>query len=313
MRRIVYLSIVSVGTLAIVSCGGGGSGSDSYSRGGQTNFQKLLNSSTYKGPIGIFNKIQKSDGGQILGLSGSKSAPPLSASLLSAQSSNYNCITDNVTGNQTDADGDGIPVDLIYQFDCTTTNGNKMIQTFGTVQIKDQDDGDPQSGFALCTGTIQGNSCSRDPITSATTSGSGTTNVQLTMDINIVKSGATYSFNNFYINLAVGSSLTLTLNAIGATFVQDSPGDWENGTINGTVTLSVGSGRSAKSFSITSTDLHVSSSCHTPDGGTVQWSTASCPAPSSSYIKELTVNYTGCNTGSYTYTKCDNTTVNGSF
>ncbi len=314
MKKVLAVSLVSVSAVMFISCGKGNAndGTSSGTGGGQTNAQDLFNSSAYKGPYGAFNKLWQADGGKIFGSSGSNPAPHLLPSTLSAQSSNYNCTTDSVTGNQTDADGDGIPVNITYEFECTSSDNGSTTQTSGKVQIKDQDDSDPESGFAICTGTIQGNTCSRSPITSTTTSSSGSVNTKLTMDVNIVKNGTTYTYNSFYFKLILGSFLDLTLDASGMSYKQDTAGDWENGTINGTMTLTVGSGGSTESFSVTYTDLHVSSSCDTADDGTAVW-TRNSTCPSNDDIKDLTVNYTGCNTGTYSYTKCDGTTKSGSF
>ena len=316
MKKVLAVSLVSVSAVMFISCGKGNAndGTSSGTGGGQTNAQDLFNSSAYKGPSNVFNKMWKADGGMVFGSSGSNLVTPLLPGSVSAQSSNYNCTTDSVTGNQTDADGDGIPVNITYEFECTSSDNGSTTQTSGKVQIKDQDDSDPESGFAICTGTIQGNTCSRSPITSTTTSSSGTVNTKLTMDVNIVKNGTTYTYNSFYFKLILGSFLDLTLDASGMSYKQDTAGDWENGTINGTMTLTVGSGGSAESFSVTYTNLHVSSSCDTADSGTAVWTrNSTCPTPGSNYIKSLTVTYTSCGKGTYSYTKCDNTTGSGSF
>ncbi len=233
----------------------------------------------------------------------------------SNQGSNWTC-SGNTNGNLTDADGDDIPVDGTYEFQCEMSAPQCTMTHSGKVNIKDDNDNDKLSGYDVCTGTISNDQCSREPITMSGNCGSGQSGkLERVFDFDLDRSGNNYNFTTFFFEwrfydsqTATTPQATATLESQNLSFASENDGDddiFDNGTWNGTITLSFGvEGGESGSCSITFNDLRITETCNGAESGSVEY-TCDCPSGSVEPNFILTVNITSCNSGSVSWTDCD--------
>jgi len=78
---------------------------------------------------------------------------------LTPQEIRRNC-TGTFTGNSTDRDGDGFPVNVTYTFKCNF----RGYELSGKISVRDNNDANPCSGGDFCTGVFTSAGCSREPL-----------------------------------------------------------------------------------------------------------------------------------------------------
>ena len=289
-------------TLFLVSCGGGGGDSTSGNTVNTASAGDMV-STTSLGQ-NLYQSLQ--------GPTGSISNAPVSlpsmpggvSSLsISKQETTTSC-SGTPSGNLTDTDDDGIPVNGTYDFTCNYPN-NIVLQ--GKISAKDDNDNDPQSGFDVCTGVLSP-TCSRDPITATGSFGT----FKQTMDINLSGNVAQgYTFDTFYYKWELISSsgnVSAVMNSNNLTYDPDADGNndpWDKGIWNGTINFTASGGSSA-SYSITLDNLHVGACSDGSATGKITYS-GTCPAVSTNPTFNLTVNITSCGQGTASWTDCNGT------
>ena len=294
--------------VALVGCGGGSGGDQPAgpSTVSESDIIRSLSRSAY-----FYSSVQSS-------------VPPIANVPLPSlpfqlpMTDQISCSTFSISGDDTDADNDGIPVDLRSTFDCTYQPYQNITVTYnGQVHVKDDNDSDRYSGWDLCTGTISG-ACSPNPVSITHTSPQGTVNLDLTVDMDLDGNpNAGYTFTTYFSQYQWtfnGSQATIEIDAGGMTFYPDnSDGDddpWNRGTLNGTINITVTDGQgNTDSLQIQATNLQIG---YCPDGGAKSGSiqiTWSCPQGSAVSQATLSVTVNSCNSASWTMTDCDGNTI----
>ncbi|WP_457621374.1 hypothetical protein [Persephonella sp.] len=309
MKTLKTLSLTTSLCFILASCGGGG---DDTTPVNQATTEEVLSSSGVEIGDTLYSNISG-----VLTNSGLAGVPVLpsmpagfsttSATITKQQVTNC---SGSASGDLTDIDDDGIPVNGTYTFECTYGTD---ITWQGKISAKDDNDNDKLSGFDLCTGVFN-TSCSREPTTM--TSSLGT--VEKITDINIDKVDSTYVFTPFYHKWTftpsdpTASTIYGILESTDLSYTPDADGDndpWDSGTWNGTITATGSDGTDTVSISITTNNLHISESCDGADSGSITYS-GTCDTGGTF---TLTATFTGCKTGTLEITNCDGTTITVSF
>ncbi len=309
MKGLKKVSVFLPLSLAIISCGGGGGGDDgTLQQTNQATTEEVLSSSGIEIGDLIYNALSGSLSNQNLGLPIVLPSIPsgfgVSSVTLSAQQVT-NC-SGSSSGDLTDIDDDGIPVNGIYTFEC---NYGSNVTWKGKISAKDDDDNDKLSGYDICSGEFN-TSCSREPTKMTSTAGT----VEKITDINIDKVGSAYRFSTFYHKWTFKpsdpnvSTLQGVMESNDLSYTPDADGNndpWDSGTWNGSITATGSDGTSSASINITTNNLHISESCNGADKGSITY-TGTCDTGGTF---RLTVTLTGCKTGTLEITDCNGNTL----
>lgn len=219
---------------------------------------------------------------------------PLSAQGVRAQNATGNC---GPTELGADADGDGIPANLNYTYDCTDDEGAYQVRITGSVQVKDANDNDPNSGFTSRAQNLKTEYVFRDPQKGTSTSVSVTNNWTVTATVAGNTTSLAYDSRFDILNGFVASNNTATfaLN-FNATFVSDddgTPDRYDSGTLNLSGRFSATGNGKTYALNLSATDLHFSAACaFGPDRGQFKLDDGT---------NNLSVNYAACNQYAFTY------------
>ena len=338
MKRKKFLTgLVVLGTVSLLfSCGGGGGSSDPNS--GQTptsstapkvlsktkitqqtysSLQTSLSSATsinmpsMPSNIGVLSIRKAGEGGNENG------------SYQNKETAKWTCSKENLTGNTNDSDGDGVPVDILYDFECSINPNNVTTTWKGKISLQDNNDNDVLSGYKLCTGTFNNNNCSREEMIIQTQAQNTTWTGKQVIDVSFDKNGNDYTFSTYYFKYTSTSSLpeypdqTAILEGSNIRYTPDDWNDpWSAGTWNGTFTEK-NTDPVITPMMICTTTLtayHIGS-CQAgipvPDSGTISVE-CNCPGNSNKTMT-ATIEFTGCGQGSVTETRCDGTTTDTTF
>lgn len=300
--------LMSSAAVALVGCGGGSGGDQPAGPNtvSESDVIKSLSRSAF-----FYSAVQSSVPAGI-------GAPLPSLPFQLPVADQVSCSTFNISGDDTDADNDGIPVNLQSTFNCTyQPNQNITITYDGQVHVKDDNDSDPQSGWDICTGTINGN-CSRNPVRITHSSPAGTIDLDLTGDMDLDGDpNVGYTFTTYFSEYkwtVNNSQVTIQIDASGTTFDPDNTdGDndpWNRGTLNGTMTVTaIDDQGNTTSMQIDITNLQIG---YCPDGGAKSGSiqiTWDCPQGSAVSQATLNVTIISCNNASWALTDCDGNTI----
>ncbi len=294
----------------VASCGGGddtaSTEQDTGTSGGTTTFNNTLsNAGRTTAPLRQLGGLLEQSGisGFYFPSFGSGSSG------VSAQS--QNCSQLQETGNSADADGDGVPVNASYTFNCSFADGTYQ----GTVSARDDNDSDPLSGFDFCTGTFGESGCTREPLNITYTYSGTSFTLHHILDLNIDWSGGSYIYTTLFAQNQYtygGQNLTWTLEGNNFSYTPDSDGDndpFDAGTYDGQINITLSSPDVNTSLTIQFNNVHFGTcSDGGADRGTVTIS-YSCPAESIATTATITVNINGCNNSSGTVTDCDGNTM----
>jgi hypothetical protein len=190
-----------------------------------------------------------------------------------------------VPTDSTDADQDGYPASLSYTFDCSK-NGDTLS---GTLEVKDGDDNNPESGFSLKFSNFK-LVLTRNSVTSTITF-----NLETVTNNN---SNGSYSASEKY-NLGLKSgkdtyALDFSSNLSYKPDADSDSDDFDTGKVNFSTSLSLTENATKESFGITGKDLHLSNACSSEDlidSGTLEMTSGS---------DSLKLEITGCGTGNWT-------------
>ncbi len=139
-KALMALFVLLFGTLLLIAgCGGGGGGSSPSS---DTTIQNLFNTPADHFDNALNTAMSKAQ------LPGPNLAPQGSSPLPANSIANSTC-SYSVSGDTTDADADGFPVDATYTFNCSYSSTQAPVDVNGKVHVSDQDDSDPLSGFLI--------------------------------------------------------------------------------------------------------------------------------------------------------------------
>ena len=330
MRRFTLLSGIFIFSLAVVSCGtqkpsDGGDQDQPQAGTNKASTEEVLESQAMQTGDRIYGLIMPPQ--TVAGTTGMAfPRMPAGFGMMSAKSmdggSRWNC-SGSTGGDLTDADDDYIPVNGIYEFQCSMNNNMCQMDHYGKVNAKDDDDNDPLSGYNVCTGTISGNQCSRKPITMKGSCGNDSGKMERIYDFNLDKNGNVYNFTTFFFEWRFYDSDTATTPVARATiesnnlsFTAQADGDediFDNGTWNGQITFSAQGDGGSFQCSINFTNLQISEACA---GGAVSGSvrfSCDCPSGPPSSQASLEVSFNSCGSGTYYYTTCDGSSGSGSF
>ncbi|ACO04789.1 MAG TPA: hypothetical protein DEP48_05270 [Persephonella sp.] len=308
MKALKVISVTIPLSIALISCGGGGGGGETTQTTNQATTEDVLSSSGVEIGDVLYNSLASSVSNPNLGVpivlpSMPQGFGPVSATISAQQVTNC---TGSASGDLTDIDDDGIPVNGTYTFECKY---GTYVTWKGKISAKDDNDNDRLSGYDICTGVFS-NGCSREPTTM--TSSLGT--VEKITDVNIDKVDSTYVFTPFYHKWTfkpsdpTASTIYGILESTDLSYTPDADGDndpWDSGTWNGTITATGSDGTSTASINITATDLHISDTCDGADGGSITYS-GTCDTGGTF---RLTVTLTGCKTGTLEITDCNGNTL----
>ena len=314
MRNLKLLTAIFPLSMVLISCGGGGDGSsDSSQTVNQATTEELLSNTAVK----IGDQLYEGLSGLNLSSYNVPAIPQMpsgfnisSASISKQQVSNC---SGSSTGDLTDKDDDGIPVNGTYSFKCTY--GTDIIWE-GEISARDDDDNDRLSGFDVCTGVFDTGGCTKKSTVMTSSLGK----VERIFDMDIDKVNSTYNFTTFYHKWifvpanTTSPTIYATMESNNLSYTADSDGDndpWNNGTWNGAITLTGSDGTNLVSINITATDLHITDGCSQGgvDRGTLSI-TGNCPAGSSNETFNITANFSNCGTKSLTITDCDGNVLN---
>lgn len=321
-RKSILTAILTAGLFAfspvmLDSCGGGGGGTSSGTSGGTgggtggsgTVNQASTNDVIPKTNLGenLYRTLQESisiSGAPIFFPAMPTGISPLS---ISKQQTNNPC-TANTSGNLTDIDDDGIPVNATYDFTCNYSYNNIAITWQGKISAKDNNDNDPLSGYDLCTGVFN-NGCSREPINTSGPYGS----LDFIFDVNLDGNPTIgYTFTTFYYQWQLTNNSnntgTATMESNNLTYDPDADGNndpWDKGIWNGNINFSGSDNKgNSGSFTMTLTNWHVGICSGGGATGQLQL-TGNCPAGNQTFQFNFTINLTSCNNGNISGTTCD--------
>ena len=239
------------------------------------------------------------------------------------ETAKWTCSKENLTGNTNDNDGDGVPVNILYDFECSINPNNVTTTWKGKISLQDNNDNDILSGYKLCTGIFNNSGCSREEMVIQSLSQNTTWTGKQIIDVSFNKSGNDYTFTTYYFKYTTTSSLpdypdqTAILEGSN---IRYTPDDWNNpwnaGTWNGTFTEKNTDPVITPMMICTTTltNYHIGS-CQSgipvPDRGTIS---VECNCPGNSNTKmTATIIFTGCGQGTVTETQCDGTQNSTSF
>ena len=213
---------------------------------------------------------------------------PFSVGIAPLDTATWDCSGVSVSGNTTDADDDGVPVDATYNGRCTWSYSGSEGSASGyweydDVRVQDPNDHDPDAGVKV-SGTIEWGI--------QTTDGS----VEVTWRIvkhELIKTGNDRNFNyeGSWTIQVDGESYTVNYDMSG-TWSPDDPDDpWGNGTMTASGSFSGTGPDCAGGWSVTFSlnALHFAD-CGI-DGGSASYTVTDCEG----HTCTLTVNWAGCN------------------
>ncbi len=324
MKSLFLISGLSLGLLTFMACGTGSKKPEGGTGNGGVNkvtAEEFVNSDKMNTTDRIYSVMTFSPGmvsnplpsmNMFMGPMGTLSAK-------SMDGSRWTC-SGNSSGNLEDKDGDYIPVDGLFEFDCNMTSSQWNASWQGTINVKDDDDNDKKSGWDSCTGTINNDTCSREPIVMTVQSSMGNFRLDRIFDFDLDKQ-AVYVFNTFFYQWKGYENdvpqISVTVNGDGLSFDEEDDGDdeiFDNGTWNGSVSVTVTDHQKSKSetCNVNLNNLHVSETCGGADSGTFEI-TCDCPQGSAVTQSVLRLSFTGCGSGSVYIQNCDGSTQNISF
>ncbi len=217
---------------------------------------------------------------------------PFSGGVAAMDTASWNCSDVRVTGNATDADRDGIPVNATYDGRCTWSVSGSGGSASGyweyqNVNVQDPDDHDPDAGVRVKGTVVWG-------IETADSSVDFTWNI---VTHELVKSGGSHNFNYEGSWTISVDSETYTVNYdMSGTWSPDDPDDpWGNGTMTAEGSFSGTGPDCAGGWSVTFNlnALHFAD-CGI-DGGSASYTVTDCGGDTCT----LTVNWAGCDNVSY--------------
>jgi len=293
MRKMLIPSLV-LAVLVLISCGGqpgtGGGGGNGGGEADPAKMASVLSSASTQ----LFQLekplLQAGIPVPLFGMPLSRTIAPLTVT-------DWNCSHVSVTGNTSDADGDGIPLNATYNGSCSWSYSDAEGSISGSwqyhdVNVQDPNDRDPQAGVKV-----------KGRIDWSLTTSDGSVSINWTIvQHDMVKQGNnTYKFN-FKGNWTMsGSGAMGAYNFdynLGGTWTPDSASSlWKSGTMAATGRFS-GNGPSCPgwSASVNINNLHYSS-CGV-DSGSASYTVHGCQGGST------------C-TATVTWTGCDNPSVSG--
>jgi hypothetical protein len=187
--------------------------------------------------------------------------------------------------DSTDADQDGYPASLKYTFDCSK-NGATLT---GTVEVKDEDDNNPDSGFSLKFSNF------KLVATSNNVTSTITFNLETATKNN--NNGSFSASEKYNLGLKSGKDSYALDFSSNLSYKPDSDSNsdnFDNGKVNFSTSMSVTENATKESFGITGKDLHLSSTCSSDDlldAGTLDMTSGK---------DVLKLEITGCGTGNWT-------------
>ncbi len=305
-----FTSVFTLGVISLIfaSCGGGGdSGTGGGTGGGtgetvnQASADDLV--STTSVAENFYRNVQSSvgniSGTPIFFPSLPSGISPLS---ISKQQAISYC-SGTPSGDLTDVDDDGIPVNGTYDFTCNYPN-NITIQ--GKVSARDDNDNDALSGYDVCTGVLSPN-CSRNPITTIGSFGTFKQTADFNLDGNATQG---YTFTSFYYKWELTSNsgtITAQIDASNLSYDPDADGNndpWDKGIWNGTINFSASDGQNSSSGTLSLINLYVGACTDGSATGSITYS-GTCPAGSTVSNFTLTIDLTSCGHGTVSGTTCD--------
>ncbi len=337
MKSLLLISGLSLGLLTFIACGTGSKAPEGSTGGGvddgapdngsgvgganEVTAEEFVNSDKMNTADNIYSIMTFSP------VMGSNPLPSMNMFMgpmgtLSAKSmdgSRWTC-SGNSSGNLEDKDGDYIPVDGLFEFDCNMASSQWNASWQGTINVKDDDDNDKKSGWDSCTGTINNDTCSREPIVMTVQSNMGNFRLDRIFDFDLDKQAA-YVFNTFFYQWKGYQDndlkVSVTVNGDGLSFDEEDDGDdeiFDNGTWNGSVSVTVTDHQNSESgtCNVNFDNLHVSEECDGADSGAFEI-TCDCPQGSQVTLSLLRINFTRCGSGSVYMQDCDGYTQNISF
>jgi len=261
------LAIVFLGLLA--SCGGAGNttgGGGGGSADGSASAQEVVaNLSSGAGQLEEMNGVlNQANIIPMLQPFGAGEVTPLFVG-------NWSCSNEQVTGDATDADNDGIPVNATYVADCSLSDSSSSLTWHVNLTAVDNDDSDPQGGYAI----------SGQVTWTFTSSGEDYTWTWNITHHDLVKTATGYSFT-YVGNWAMSSSthseanMTLSYDLSGSWTPADpnaTTGYWTNGTLNASGNYNLAADTMSYSISYSVNDLVLTDSCsHGIQSGSVSMS-----------------------------------------
>ncbi len=183
--------------------------------------------------------------------------------------------------NSTDADGDGIPVEVLAVFaNCGLGSGASNPVLNGAIYIKDGNDSNANSSYGII-------------IDLTISTGSSSLKLGLGVDYSApaTPTGA-HGFNFVVLLKSVEAGVTSEVGVSFNSTFQPTSGTnpYGNGTLNFTGTYSETEGSTSYGFNLTGTNLGINTSCDDFNAGTLRVADTN-----SSFL----ITYTGCGTGTY--------------
>jgi len=322
MRKVPLIGGLSLGLFFIMSCGQstssdqGGSGVTS-----EVTAEEFVNSDKMETADRVYSIMTFSPGAVANPLPSMNMfmGPMGTLSAKQANGGRWSC-SGNSSGNLEDKDGDYIPVDGLFDFECSMSFSQGSSTWQGRVNVKDDDDNNKKSGWDSCTGTISNDNCSREPITMVMQMNSESYRLDRIFDFDLDHTGV-YTFTTFYYQWKGYMNdilkFTVTVDGSGLSFREQDDGDdeiFDNGTWNGTVSVSFTNHENNENgtCNVSFNNLYVSETCGGAESGTFEIS-CSCPQGSAVTQSSLSLNFTGCGHGSVTVQDCDGYTQTFTF
>ena len=290
MKMRLKAGLVLVLLLVLSACGGTDDGPDSDPEGDATTPLTQQEAQEFVGVALSANKFILEP---FLGLGAGSSGPfgltaPARLNALGLQTSGLSvqqedCTT--LTGNETDADNDGIPVDLTLTADCDQTfEGGRFIFR-GSVRIQDKDDTNPTSGYSLVY---------RDYELTVSADGQ-TATIKLDMNFDLTIGSGVYQADYDYdISVESPEGSGRIVFDYTVTYTPDNAADpFEAGTFTFDGSLQYSSEGESYSMTTSSTGLHYSATCGDFDSGSAQYA--------DSAGNTVTLTYNSCGNVTATY------------
>jgi hypothetical protein len=253
-----WLVVISASLLALTACGGqqAGGGNGNGGGGGSANVAEP------QAVAGVLNAAN----GQLFRINGPLAMAglpvpvlgftPFSSGVAPLDTANWSCDGVTASGDQTDADEDGIPVNATYNGRCTWSysGGNGSISgywEFNDLNVQDPDDNDPTAGVKA-SGTVEWGITSQE--------GSVTFRWQIDKH-DLIKASGGYSFvykGLWTINVTGEGEYTVNYDLSGTWAPYEANIPWGDGVMNATGSFS-GSGPDCANgwtLNVTLTNLH---------------------------------------------------------
>ncbi len=193
--------------------------------------------------------------------------PDFIGDIVKAPDSTWDCSGSSASGDTSDNDGDGVPVDASYDIQCSKAfdnlpgvSGEALVQRSGTLKLADKDDNDPYSGFKA-----------EKDITYSYTQAGQTYTAEHSFKRDWSKSGNGYTFNHE--NAWSWDANKITSATSGDYTPDDLDSPFEAGNLTSDSTVKYLLNNVQQNLVEVSANLHVNSQCTPPaDSGSVTFS-----------------------------------------